>query len=309
MITQSPSAGKLASHQPPDFVAETCRICGGSSIPFDRALILGRHSTAYSACENCGFVQTGEPHWLDEAYELPIADSDVGLVSRSLSMAKFVAQLESLFLDPRGRILDFGGGYGITVRLLRDLGFDAWRLDPYCRNLFAGGFEAPAERDGEAPDFDLVTAFEVAEHLPNPMPTFQQLFDRAESLLFSTELVPEPLPNLGDWDYYAPDHGQHVAFYTRKSLEIIAAESGKRLYTNGRSLHLMTSRKLPAFFVNLALKRRLPWPVLRSILALRSPGHRSRLEADHRAALERAEKSPDKSQGDRSAATSASSRN
>jgi hypothetical protein len=40
--------------------------------------------------------------------------------------------------------------------------------------------------------------------------------------MFSTLLVPEPAPKLEDWWYYGLEHGQHIAFYTRKSLAVLA---------------------------------------------------------------------------------------
>ena len=249
-----------------------------------RALVLGKHPVHYFECGDCGFIGTTEPHWLDEAYQAAITDTDLGLVSRSLSMAKFAAQVMALFLDPRDRILDFGGGYGITVRLLRDLGFDAWWQDEFCENLFGRGFAAPSDPEEK---FPLATAFEVAEHLPDPMATFRRIFERSDSLLFSTELIPDPHPQLGEWDYYAPEHGQHIAFYSRKTLETLATTFDKRLYSNGRTLHLLTPHSLPAPLVKLALTRRLPWPVLHQVAKFRAPGFHSRLKEDHRATLKR----------------------
>ncbi len=49
------------------------------------------------------------------------------------------------------------------VRLMRDNGFDFYRSDRQCENLFAKGFEASLD---VSPSYELLTAFEVFEHLP-----------------------------------------------------------------------------------------------------------------------------------------------
>ena len=61
------------------------------------------------------------------------------------------------------------------------------------------------------------------EHLTNPTEEMKKLSAITSCLIFSTKLVPEPAPKLEDWWYYGLEHGQHIAFYTRKSLELLAA--------------------------------------------------------------------------------------
>jgi hypothetical protein len=59
-------------------------------------------------------------------------------------------------------------------------------------------------------------------------------------LIFSTQLVPEPAPKLEDWWYYGLEHGQHIAFYTRKSLEVLAQQFGYEFATDGAQLHVFS---------------------------------------------------------------------
>jgi hypothetical protein len=42
-----------------------------------------------------------------------------------------------------------------------------------------------------------------------------------------------------DWWYFV-ENGQHVAFYTRASLAVLAVHFGYRLASNGRDLHLFS---------------------------------------------------------------------
>lgn len=46
-----------------------------------------------------------------------------------------------------------------------------------------------------------------------------------------------------DWWYFT-DNGQHVAFYTRRSLEFIARHYGYRLASNGCDPHLFTRERM-----------------------------------------------------------------
>src|SRR4051812_7809736 len=101
-----------------------CKICQMEARPFDSGKVLGKYEVEFFCCTNCGFVATQEPTWLEEAYASPITSSDVGYVSRNLAYSKMVKSILLLMFDANSRFIDFGGGYGMFVRLMRDLGFD-----------------------------------------------------------------------------------------------------------------------------------------------------------------------------------------
>jgi hypothetical protein len=225
--------------------AERCRVCGEDTLPFGSARILASLDVDYYRCQACGFVQTEEPYWLERAYEQPIAKIDVGILSRNLALADTAAAAISILLESDGRFLDWGGGYGILVRLMRDRGFDFYWRDPFCDNLFAQGFEWTDGTRAEA-----VTAFEVLEHLPRPVDDCARMAEIADNFLISTLLLPEPAPAPGDWWYYAPEGGQHVSLYSRRSLTVLADQLGMFVASNrGRSVHLFTrSRKAARAF-------------------------------------------------------------
>jgi hypothetical protein len=217
----------------------TCRICTAETRAFARGVILGKYAAVYYQCGTCGFVQTDEPTWLSEAYGEAINRSDVGMVNRNLMLAVQSSVVIAAFFDPRNKFIDFGGGYGLLVRLMRDRGYDFYRSDAHCTNLFAPDFEAdPVGTD----QYELLTAFEVFEHLAEPIEAIGTMLSYTSSILFSTELVTVPAPQPDAWWYYGLDHGQHISFYTPASLRILAERFGLNLYTNGRSLHLLTRK-------------------------------------------------------------------
>ncbi|MDB9306649.1 glycosyltransferase [Nodularia spumigena CS-591/12] len=216
-----------------------CKICNSDSHYFATAKVLQKYDVNYFQCSNCGFVQTEDPYWLNEAYSEAIATSDVGLVYRNNMMANITSKLLFNYFDHQAKFLDYGGGYGLFVRLMRDQGFDFYWLDKFCKNILAQGFELQ-ENDR---NLEIITAFELFEHLTNPVQDFKEIFDLCPNILFSTDLLPEDNPTPDKWWYYTPHEGQHISIYTRKSLEILASKYNLKLYTNGKSLHLLTTKE------------------------------------------------------------------
>ena len=119
-----------------------CKICDNNSTLFSKSQILNKHEINYYLCKNCGFLQTEEPYWLDEAYSQAITSTDIGTVSRNYNLALISRVVLNTFFNVDKQFVDYGGGYGLFVRLMRDFGFDYYRQDKYCENIFAKNFEA-----------------------------------------------------------------------------------------------------------------------------------------------------------------------
>lgn len=216
-----------------------CRVCTSISHFFGCGLVLGKYEVRYYRCSDCNLVQTEQPYWLAEAYQEAIANSDVGILARNSHFVMNTACLINAYFEPDCSFLDFGGGYGLFVRMMRDQGFDFRWTDRYCRNIFAQGWE------GSTSDcYELITAFEVLEHLLDPIEEMQKLMKMSESVLCSTSLMPLDSPPPGMWWYYALHEGQHITLYTRASLNVMAERLGVYCYSNGVNLHLFTKKKL-----------------------------------------------------------------
>jgi 2-polyprenyl-3-methyl-5-hydroxy-6-metoxy-1,4-benzoquinol methylase len=221
---------------------DKCKICNSGSVLLFNATVLHKYDVKYYQCSNCNFIQTETPYWLDESYKSAIAAVDTGIVTRNLIDCSIISKLIRLFFNTKGKFLDYGGGYGLFVRLMRDRGFNFYRYDKYSENLFARHFDL-ADTDGEN-DFELITSFEVFEHLSSPLAEISEMMKNGKSLVFSTEIIPKiKIQTVHDWWYFSPDAGQHISFYSFKSLSLIAKQLGCNLYSNGKNLHLFTHKK------------------------------------------------------------------
>lgn len=220
-----------------------CKICGDKSVKIFDAEVLGKYSVDYYQCQGCKFIQTEDPYWLSEAYSSAITAIDVGLIYRNLQLSESIPAILEHLPNPYGSFLDYGGGYGIFVRIMRDKGYDFYLYDSYADNLFAKYFEL--ENYKKEQSFESVTAFEVFEHLENPVEELKKMLSLSDTVIFSTELQSaRSFSSASDWWYFAPETGQHVVFFSKESLESLADQYNLKLYTNNINLHVLTRSKL-----------------------------------------------------------------
>ncbi len=223
-----------------DKSCQICRVCGNHSKHVNNGTILDI-CIEYSECDLCGYVQTEPPYWLDRAYNNAINISDTGIVKRNIKNATVTLSTLSILHLMNNTVVDYAGGYGILVRMLRDYGIEALWSDPYCENLLSKGFEYS---NGSA---SLVTAFEVFEHFEHPTTKFGELLTIAPNVLISTTVIPEPTPSPDSWHYYGQDHGQHIGFFRVKTLELMARKAGKYFASDGMDYHLFSDKPVSKF--------------------------------------------------------------
>jgi hypothetical protein len=234
-----------------------CKICSGSTCNFGESKVLGKYKAEYVQCTNCGFMFAKNPDWLSEAYSNAITSSDMGTVSRTDQNSLKTKAIIDVFFSSAKAFLDYGAGYGMFVRRMRDLGYNFFAYDPYCQNMFANQFLLSNFKDR---NFDLITAFEVFEHLEDQLGVFNLLLKHGENLLLTTELLPTPTPALSEWWYYAPEHGQHIGFHTLASLKIAAAANGRFFCSDGNLLHLFSRKRVSEYwFRKVTSERNSQW--------------------------------------------------
>lgn len=219
-----------------------CKICNHESSLLFNGEILSKHNISYFKCPKCDFIQTEEPYWLNEAYSEAITELDIGYVTRNIRFSQITHTILKHYFDKTSRYLDYGGGYGMYVRMMRDRGYDFYRQDIYCQNLYANYFDLEDIKN-DTSVFEAVTAFEVFEHLVDPMSEIEKMFSYGDTIIFSTEIQPANISSMDDWWYFIPETGQHISLFSKRSLEEIAQKFDCNLYTSPFHIHMLTKKK------------------------------------------------------------------
>jgi hypothetical protein len=259
---------------------QSCRLCGSSTHFLFCQRVLHKHDVRYFRCPACDLIQSEEPWWLGEAYSSAITSFDTGAIARNVRCARLTTATAWLLgVTPQSHCADFGGGHGVFVRMMRDLGFYFALCDKYAQNLFARGFEAdPTQR------FDLVTCFEVLEHFADVSGELDRMFSpRHDAILVSTVLH---RGHREGWWYYGPTHGQHIAFYSRQSMQFIAQRFGYEAISGGAFTIFVRPELLIARWKQIVLSRLIrgtradrDWKGTSAILAV-APKHPSLTSID-----------------------------
>jgi hypothetical protein len=224
-------------------------------------------------CPHCGFLQVQNSHWLAEAYGDAIAACDTGLVARNLLLAERLLPLIFHLFGANGHFVDFAGGTGLLVRLMRDAGYDFYWSDPYCVNIHARGLEFKEELK-----YTGVTAFEVLEHLVDPISFVDDAMQKtnAEAFFFTTELFSGLPPNPDEWWYYAFDAGQHISFYQTNTLEVMAKKLDMSFISNA-GIHVFCKPillgKLRQYFSSPLLRGLIRYKLKRILQSKTMPDH------------------------------------
>jgi 2-polyprenyl-6-hydroxyphenyl methylase/3-demethylubiquinone-9 3-methyltransferase len=240
-----------------------CKVCTGPSPLFgvvdfnkscleaqNRRLPLSGSPVYYRRCQQCGFTFTSDfDSWTPAAFKRHIyneryieVDPDFA-EARPAQSAAWVAQT---FQDAKDsiRVLDYGGGDGVLAERLRAQAFTASTYDPFSRFN-----DMPQET------FDLITCFEVMEHVPNPkatVATILSLLRRPGVLVFSTLVQPESFLSMGlSWWYAAPRNG-HISLYTKPALARLFQAHGLKCGSFSDNLHIAYA-EVPAFAAHLNL--------------------------------------------------------
>lgn len=218
-----------------------CPICGSTGKQIFQGEIMQKYKVQYYQCSLCGFLYTEKPYWIKEAYEDSITNVDTGIMQRTVDNVLVANILIQNFFDKAAKFLDYGGGYGIFTRMMRDLGYNWLWYDKYSENLVARGFEYE-----ENDKIELISAFELFEHFENPIEELKHLFSISKSILFSTLIYDDDLQykSFEEWWYYVPETGQHISFYSKRTLEYIANKFNVNYYMLNDGMHLFTGNRI-----------------------------------------------------------------
>ncbi len=227
-----------------DRKVRVCPVCGTGALHHKFAhVVLEQHHADYSECAECGSLVIPEIDWLADAYSEERVDPDSGTAQRSVICNLFIRAMQHVGLVRGGaRVLDFGAGSGLLVRLLRDQGFDAWGVDKHASMAVARNWQLETVEDEKAGRADVVVAIEVFEHLVDPCEVLQGmvrvLADNGMILLRTT--LYDAARHDEHWYYLAVAGGQHITFYSREGVRRLAERCGLRTTFLPFGFHLLT---------------------------------------------------------------------
>ncbi len=153
------------------------------------------------------------------------------------------AMRQAGILKREARIVDFGGGSGLLVRLLRDQGLDAWGYDKFSPMPLCRGFCVKDDIASGKLAADLITSFEVFEHLLQPRETTATLASNLSPggmILVTTRLYDEKRHD-AYWDYLSPEVGQHINFFSASGMNLLAKPMKMKPIFLPSSYHLLVS--------------------------------------------------------------------
>ncbi|HAS3586168.1 TPA: class I SAM-dependent methyltransferase [Vibrio cholerae] len=205
-----------------------CRLCGGRlEFEFDKFL-LERWKVKYFCCDECGSLQTEVPYWLDLAYSSKGCNFDVGQGIRIINTwLRLTFFLKTIGFDDEKLCVDYGGSTGLFSRLMRDADYNFYTHDKYEFPTFCDYFSLDSL---EQKNVALLSAFEVFEHFESPKKEINRIFDLTpELVVFTTQTYDKQLHD-EHWPYLASFCGQHIFFYTERSLQLIAHSRGYKVY-------------------------------------------------------------------------------
>jgi SAM-dependent methyltransferase len=228
-----------------------CPICAASCSPlgevdFNKCCGDGVHTVlprsgvgiSYVLCDQCRFCFAPElATWSLEHFETRIYNAEYVVVDPDYLDTRPRANANSLLatFGERGkdfRHLDYGGGRGLLSDLLREKGWQSESYDPFVDRSVSLQDLGP---------FDLVTAYEVFEHVPDVrrlVADLASLLNPDGVVLFSTllsdgNLIPgHPL----SWWYAAPRNG-HISLFSARSLAALGAIEGFSVGSFSQDLH------------------------------------------------------------------------
>lgn len=208
-----------------------CKICSSLT----KTIHDDQYNHNYYHCPNCEFIFLDEDKIIpaeQEKKEYSFHQNSFDNEGYVQMFRDFIFKAISPHKSKTKTALDFGSGPGpVLAELLRQEGF---QTDIYDKHF-------SPEKVYLDKKYDLITATEVFEHLENPMETIKllkSLLNKNGILAIMTLFHPNNEAEFKKW-WYRRD-STHIAFYTPKTLEIMASLLGmKALLVDKKNICLM----------------------------------------------------------------------
>jgi hypothetical protein len=200
----------------------------------------------FNRCTNCGHVFAPcFSKWTPEDFTTHIYNKEYLIADPEypeIRPSHFGREIHRLFGNFKSELrhVDYGGGDGLTSDMLKSWGWDTRTYDPY-------GKSSNQIPEGK---FNLVTAFEVFEHSPDPQETMRnisKLLDDPGILLLTTGFSDGEIDDERKlkWWYASPRNG-HISFFTKQSIIMLAQQYGLNIAFDFHGITVMF-KTLPHF--------------------------------------------------------------
>ncbi len=228
---------------------QKCRICGSEDIKFDRELksFASDRMLSYFICNNCGTIMESANEVLkyeeESLFNSPFAikhyvETGAGLFCLALQMQLIKKTLNHKlgFTTKNIKYLDVGTGFGFSVLMAQQLGWDAVGVEPSAMGkigremLGLNDIVSYYLEDSNLPEscFDIITSSEVIEHVPHPDDFIQNIkkYLTPKGLILLTTPNSDVIKFLEEeWlECYSP--GFHLNIFSPDSMKLLLNRNG-----------------------------------------------------------------------------------
>jgi len=209
-----------------------CPICGSAST----GMLFQKHYK----CKNCGlifFEYTLNVADLAKIYDEKYFRGKVYcdyIQEKTFRKKLFLEKLNLIktYIPPNGKVLDVGCATGFFLEVMRKLGYETYGIEVsdyasnYARNMLKLNVITGDLLSASFPDdfFDIITMFDVLEHLPNPIETLAEcsrIIKRGGILIIETlnadSLIFKILKQ--NWPLFSPPY--HLFYFNQKNIGLL----------------------------------------------------------------------------------------
>lgn len=223
-----------------------CPVCGGQT--FEK--LFEKQGEPFVRCTECGLVLINPRPQYDDIAKTYDAGYSQGYVSKQAGKrrraARMVARIKRM--KKTGRWLDVGCSAGFIVEAARNAGFDAYGVDIEAwgirfakeqlglDHVYQGALEEQHFPDGH---FDIITAYEIIEHVPN----LDRFVGEIKRILAPDGILEIRTPDVGHWrtprkletwDAILPS--EHLYYFDRRTLPRLLEKHGLTVLKRGFNL-------------------------------------------------------------------------
>jgi len=238
-----------------------CPVCGGDSAALDvvdfnksceeangKYLPLSGETVYYYLCGECDFCFAPKLYrWKLKEFSKRIYNEEYEKVDPDYKVRRPTQNASNLVSTFKGhemliKHMDYGGGNGLLSDLVRKSGWRSSSYDPFVNrdvDVYSLG------------TFNLITAFEVFEHVPDVnslMSQLDALLDADGVVLCSTLLSDGNIASNAriNWWYASPRNG-HISLYSKRSLSLLAEKFGFQVVNINQVFHLLYRKEIPVW--------------------------------------------------------------